>query len=250
MAPRTKAAPVSPEDILGLLADIANQINQFVIGQAPGQNGNGKATKDVAPDDDDEDETEEAEDDEVEVSEEEAERETELKALTIAGLRKIAKEHEIETTGVSKADLVEAILDAEFGEEGEDEDEDGEEEDPEDDEDGEDEAEEEVDLTGMTLVELRAHAKTVGLTAADYKGLDKDGLIALINGDEDEDEDEEDGEDEDDEDSITEEELKAKSIAEIKALAKEYSIKLKPGMKKEEIIDAILEEFGVDEDEG
>jgi hypothetical protein len=110
--------------------------------------------------DDSEYEAEETEEDEAEdegPSQEEIDREAELKGMKIVPLRNEAKTLEIDTTGLKKDELIEAILDAEFGEDededdqpmatADDEDEESEEEDEaEEDDEEEEEEEEEEDL--------------------------------------------------------------------------------------------------------
>lgn len=108
--------------------------------------------KDVAFNGDDEDEddedieVDEDEEDEEEIEDDGAEaREEELQGLTLTALRKIAKESDVDSKGLKKDELIEAILDAEFGE-AEDEDEESEDEDePEEDEEDVEEDDEEED---------------------------------------------------------------------------------------------------------
>jgi len=71
----------------------------------------------------DEEDEELLEEETEEMSEEEAERREELEALTIAKLRRAAKDSEADITGLTaKGDIIEAIIDVEFGAEDEDED--------------------------------------------------------------------------------------------------------------------------------
>jgi hypothetical protein len=130
--------------------------------------------KDVTFDETDEDEEEtdvevETEDEEAEEEEEgqsAEERQEELEAMTLAALRKLAKSLEIDTTGLKKDALVEAVLDAEFGEavdeaepdedEPEEEEEDAEEEEDDEAEEEEDEAEEEEEAEDDGSDERRA----------------------------------------------------------------------------------------------
>lgn len=122
-------------------------------------------------DEEDEEETDvEVEDDEEAEEEEEGqsaeERQEELEAMTLAALRKLAKSLEIDTTGLKKDALVEAVLDAEFGEavdeaepdedEPEEEEEDAEEEEDDEAEEEEDEAEEEEEAEDDGSDERRA----------------------------------------------------------------------------------------------
>ena len=73
-----------------------------------------------------------------------------------------------------------------------------------------------------------------------------EGVIDLILGEGDEDE----AEDEDDEsEELTEDDLKGMSLAELKALAKEYGVKAKPSVSKADLIDLIMDAAGEDEDD-
>lgn len=128
------------------------------------------------------------------------------------------------------------------------------EEDDEDEEDEEEEDEEEEDddevwtrdeLDGKGIRELRKIALESGYTTDDYKGLDVEGVIDLILG---EGEDEED-EEEDDEDVLTEDDLKAMSLAELKKMAKEYDVTVKAGVSKADLIDLILDAAGEEDDD-
>ncbi len=124
------------------------------------------ARKATAVVEDEEPEDDEDESDLTEDDEEFAAREEELTAMTLAKIKAVAKE--LKVTGKNKAELIEAILDAEFPEDGaaalddedepEDEDEaDDEEEDDEDDEEEDDEEEddEEDDGSAERLEELQ-----------------------------------------------------------------------------------------------
>lgn len=124
----------------------------------------GPAAKSSTPEpeeDDDQEALEDAEDDGEEIDPEE--RETELKALTLPALRKVAGELEIETKGLTKVALVEAILDAEFGEvEDEEAEESDEEEEADDEAEDLEDAEEEDDSAEE---ELRAELAEFDRTA-------------------------------------------------------------------------------------
>jgi hypothetical protein len=116
-------------------------------------------------------------------------------------------------------------------------------------------------LEGKSLRELKQIALDLEWGQADVKGLDVDGLIDLIVGDwSDEDSDESDDDDdeiiEDDEDiedededagELTEEELRAMSLAEIKKLAREMGVRFKPGTSKDDIVELILDAAGEDD---
>lgn len=135
-------------------------------------------------------------------------REAELKALGVAALRKIAKELDLDTDGVKKAELIEAILDEEFGEAGdadEDEGDEPEDEEDEEDEDSTDDEEEEDDeselvalekeLAGMDRAGIKAKLKELGYDGKVLKSHSDDDLrkiaLDLATGGEKEDETEE-----------------------------------------------------------
>lgn len=103
--------------------------------------GAGKKSKAVVADEDEEDEEDESEEEEdlQEDDEEYAAREEELNGLKLAEVKAIAKE--LKVTGANKAAIIEAILDAEFPEDGAAALDEEDEEEPEDDEPEEDEAE-------------------------------------------------------------------------------------------------------------
>lgn len=201
--------------------------------------------------------------DKEEVVEEATDREAELMKTNIRTLRKMAIElgfDEDEVADADKETLVESIIeeggdtttdaDADTDEDDETEDvedaEDAEDDDAEEDEEEEDEDDEEEDdeeaegytredLEGLTLAALKKIAKEeFEETTASLKGLDTDDIIDLIlgEGDEEEEEDEEEG--------LTEEDLEAMSLAEVKAVAKDNGVAVKAGMKKADIIEAIF----------
>lgn len=202
--------------------------------------------------------------DKEEVVEEATDREAELMKTNIRTLRKMAIElgfDEDEVADADKETLVESIIeeggdtntdaDADEDDETEDvedaedaEDDDAEEdEDEEEDEDDEEEDDEEAegytreDLEGLTLAALKKIAKEeFEETTASLKGLDTDDIIDLILGEGDEEEEE----DEDEEEGLTEEDLEAMSLAEVKAVAKDNGVAVKAGMKKADIIEAIF----------
>lgn len=250
---------IAVEDFLASLGALATDLlgtevtfNVATEDEAPAKPAKGKKGK-PAPepeDDDDEDEEEDDESDEDDDEDEEEDedegrdaREAELKKMTVKALQKIAISHdfdESEVKGASKGDLIDAILDEEFSD-----DEDADEDEDEDDE-SEDESYNRDDLEGMTLAALKRLAKDeFDLSASDIKGLDKDGIIDLILGEDDEDEsDEDEDEDEDDEDDesegYTEDELEELSLADLKNIAKEWGLKVKAGSKAPAYIEAIL----------
>lgn len=110
-----------------------------------------------------------------------------------------------------------------------------------DDEDGDTYTRE--DLEGLGLRELKKVAQEAGWSAADLKGLDADAIIDTILGEDDTDVDD------DEEEGLTEDEIRAMSLAEVKGLAKEMGVRVKPGTSKDDIIDLILDAASVDEDD-
>lgn len=205
--------------------------------------------------------------DKEEVVEEATDREAELMKTNIRTLRKMAIElgfDEDEVADADKETLVESIIeeggdtttdadadadeddeaDVEDAEDAEDDDaeEDAEEDEEEEDEDDEEDDEEaegytREDLEGLTLAALKKIAKEeFEETTASLKGLDTDDIIDLILGEGDEEEEE----DEDEEEGLTEEDLEAMSLAEVKAVAKDNGVAVKAGMKKADIIEAIF----------
>lgn len=214
MAKSKKVQTPDADEVLQALAGALDLLNQYVTG-----NG-GKPVGSVGADEVDEDE------DEDEEGEWEALDREETEALGIKELRAIAVERGIEEK--KKADILAALEEGgHFGEDEEDEDED-EEGDEDEDEDEEDVWDRET-LEEMDLKQLRAVAKEEGHSAADIKGKDQDALIDLILGEdeeEDEDEDEEEAEDEETEE-LDEDALKAMSLTELRALAKELEITVK-----------------------
>lgn len=129
-------------------------------------------------DEDDEDDEEASDDeDEDESDEDEPFTEEELTDMTLAELKEIAAEWEIEVAkGARSKTYIKAILEAQEMEEDSEAD---------DDED-EYEEDERAELEALTLPELRKKAKDdYGLTAREIKGLDKDAILDLIFEDED-----------------------------------------------------------------
>lgn len=142
-------------------------------------------------------------------------------------------------------------------EEADEEDDDSEEEEEEgdDSDDDEDEGYSREELEGKTLNELRSIAKAEGISPTKFRGMDVEGLIDLIVGDEDEADDGEDAEE------LDEDALKAMSIQELFELAKELDIEVpralakmkndrtKRAALKTKMVEHILDSAGVD-DEG
>jgi hypothetical protein len=133
--------------------------------------------------------------------------------------------------GKNKARIVEFIGEDE-GDDSDDEDDDDDDEDEDDDSDDEedDEDEGEEDYESMSLKDLKALAKEKGIKVT--KGMGKDEIIEAL--EEAEDDDEEDDEDEEDEVDYS-----SMSLKDLKALAREKGIKVKKGMGKDEIIEAL-----------
>lgn len=196
-------------------------------------------------DDDDDEDIEEVEDDE------DNPRRAELEGMSLVALKKIVAKMGYDKAEVADADketLVETIL----------------EEEAESTDDGAEDAEEadeddrRAELEGLGLNALKKVAREeYGLTAADYKGLDKDGIVDLIldsDPAEEEDDDDEEVEDieeaEDDEfEGYDEEELEGMSLKELKEIATEWGITVKAGTKKPGYVEAILEAQDEEEDD-
>lgn len=141
----------------------------------------------------------EPDEDEDEADEEEVsydDREAELKSLTIADLRHIAEsDYDLDVKGLKKADLVEAILDEEFGVDGvdeseedeEDEDEeeddveiDDEEEDDEDEEEDEDDDDRAAELGALDRAALKAIIKEHDANFRVLKSMTDEDLVSAI----------------------------------------------------------------------
>lgn len=123
-------------------------------------------------------------------------------------------------------------------------DEDEEEEAEEADDDSDEEGYTEEDLKALGLAELKELAEEYDVDTAKVKGKAK--LVAAIleaqDGDEEAEEEEDDeDEDEDDEDVIDEDALNEMALPALKKLAKEQGVTVKVGMKKDALIEAILE---------
>ena len=171
--------------------------------------------------------------------------EDDIRALSIKELRELAVELELDATKVKNEILEElaakGYFSAEEEEEGDEEDEDDSDEE-EDDEEGEEEISRE-DLEGMSLKELRELAKEEGHERAAYIKADKDALVDLLAGDEEED-DEEEGEEE-----LSEDDIRAMTLTEVKKLAAELGVKLAPAIAKnrKKIADKIIDEMAEEE---
>ncbi len=127
-----------------------------------------------------EDEPEEG-DEEADPDEEKEERAEELEGLTLTELKKVAKSAGMKIAdykGLSQEELTEAVLALEFPDE--EEDADDEEADDADAEDGEEKEAREEELSDLTLVKLKAVAKSLKIPLAEYRKLDEEELVALI----------------------------------------------------------------------
>lgn len=187
----------------------------------------------------------------------------ELEEMDIKSLRALAKDNGVES--IKKADIIDALAsdededaeededDEEYEEESDEDEADDEEEDEEGDED-DDEGEEwtREELEELTLRDLRQAAKDAGL---DPKGLDQDAIIEALLGEDEEDEDEgeEDDEDEDDEseeegdeededgEELTEDDLNAMNLADLKEVASDIGVKVPAKIGKTALIALILD---------
>jgi hypothetical protein len=201
--------------------------------------------EDVEDEDDEADvEAEGTDEDEIDAA-----RRAELEAMRLPALRALALKREFKEPGVqaaSKEDLIEAIIEDERSERLAD----GEGEEAEDESDDETVTFTREDLEAKGIRELRALAMEQGHSKADLTGLKVADVIDLILGEGDaaaEEEDEAETEEEDDEEGYyTREDFDAMSLAELKAVAREYDMKIPAGIKKPALIDALL---GDDEEE-
>jgi len=167
-----------------------------------------------------------------------AAREAELKKARITSLKKIAKEAGFEPEdidGAEKAELIEALLDDEFPEDGDD---------AADDATDESEAEEytEAILKKTNIKELRRIAvEEKGAEKEDVEDADKAEIIEFILSEDDGDDvDEEEEKDDDEEEYLTEADLKKMDLKQLKVTAKEYGVKPPIGIKAPALIDLIL----------
>lgn len=138
-------------------------------------------------DDDDDDESDEDDDDEDE-DDEDGYTLDDLKAMKLKQLQDLAEQNEIDVDGMSKSEIIEALLESAEDEEDDDEDEEEPEDevDEDDDEEEEDEDDEETieidldDLKKMSVDELYTLAKQVEAKIPVAKRKDKKFLIAKI----------------------------------------------------------------------
>jgi len=179
--------------------------------------------------------------------------EDDVRALGLKELRELAVELGLDER-VKKAGILDEMVAKGLFEES-DEDEDEEDDDEADEDEGEDDTsdededeEEEIsreELEDMDLAELRKLAKSEGLNRADYIKADKDTIIDLLLGEEEEDDDEDDEDEDGDTEELNEEEIRAMSLNEVKALAKELGVKIPAAIQRnrKKIADKILDEM-------
>lgn len=97
-----------------------------------------------------------------------------------------------------------------------------------------------------SLTDLKALAvEDIGFSDAELKGKDKDGIIDMILALTDE-----DGADESDEEDseLSEDDLRAMSLVEVKKIARELGVRFKPGTSKDDIVDLVLDAAAEDDD--
>jgi hypothetical protein len=178
---------------------------------------------------------------------------------TLKALRDELADRGYDKKELAKADkdtLVETLRDSDQDSDGDDED--AEESEEDEDTDTEEEEDEDADeeeesegytrdvLEGKNLRELKKIAvEELEYDRASLNGYDQDSLIDLILGEEaEETEDEDDEEEEDSEEEseeLDEDALMAMDLSEVKAIAKEYGVKVTRGAKQADIVAAILE---------
>lgn len=223
---KTAAPAKSIDDLIEALNEALIGFGYVITEQPATKSRRTKAAAEPEPDEDDE------------VAEEADDEDDGLDDMSLVQLKKLAKQRNFdpdEVDSASKKELI-ATIRADMAGEGEGDDEDT------DDEDTEDETVyEEAELKKMTIVKLRKLAvEEFGFTPKDLEGKDKAAVIEEILEEQENGSDEDDADDEGEDEGYTEEELQAMSIAEIKAVAKEAGIRIKPGMKKAAIIEEIL----------
>lgn len=189
--------------------------------------------------------------------------EEETRSLSITALRALAVKlgldeqkvksgilEELEEKGLfaesdEEDDEDEDVEDDDSDEDEADEEEDDEEDEDDDSEDDEDEEYTREELEELSLKELRAVAKEEGHTVAETRGLDQEGLIVLILGEDDEDGDED--EEDDEEMEVDEDQLRAMPLDELKKLAKSFGIKVPPRISQPKLVELILDEAAEEE---
>jgi Rho termination factor, N-terminal domain len=224
-------------------------LGKFITDYAAGDNGTGGKSS--------------GDDEGTQRSSENTARRQELEKMHLAKLKKLVRDLGYPKEDVDEADretLVGTVLEEEAeggndeepeseAEEPDEEEDEGEEEDEDEGDEEEEDGEEESDtysreeLEQMSLSEIKKVAKESGYAASDLKGQDQDAIVDLLLGEsDDEDEDEaEDEEEEEEEESYSEADLKKMNLRELKSLAEEYEID-PTGMKKPEVIAALMEE--------
>lgn len=136
-------------------------------------------------DDSDDDDSDDDDDDDESDDDEEAEEElrAELKPLKVGALRKRAIRagvDEDDLEGLKKGGLIDAIVEAELGDDDDDDDDEGEGDDDDDDDDTVDPEELKAELKGLDLTTLRNRARANGRKNSDLKGAKKPALIKFI----------------------------------------------------------------------
>lgn len=221
-------------------ADDAEPADEAQTQTRPTRRGKG-ASKAAPEPEEDEDDAEGDDDDEAPAGP--GKTEAQLKKMKLPALKKLAKEYfDDEAVDDAEAeDLIESLLslDADEDEDGEDADD----ADADEDEDGEEDDDElQAELEALTIGELRKKARDeYEATAAELKGLDKDGIISLILDTETEDDADADVESDDDEEGYTQDELEAMDTAALKEICDEWEIEYTPRARAAKLIEMILE---------
>lgn len=175
----------------------------------------------------------------AETEEVDEERKARLTATNIRTLRKWAKAAGYDAAavdGAEKPQLVDSLMDEEFiegfdeapDEEADDAAEETAEEEAAEGEGGDEYTREE--LEGMNLTELKKIARDSGWTAADYKGWEQPDLVTALLGEEEEPAAE----------VYTKADFKAMDEKELRALAKDWDVKVKKGDDKKAVIKALI----------
>lgn len=236
------------EQFLNDLADLLAKHGFGSAGQeqsaAPAKGRAKVATAKPAPEPEDDDTITDADD-------AQADRRAELGKMTLVALRKALVKAGFDPDDVAKAskkEMIESLLEDEAKsdddeDESDDEDQDDETDDADEEEDEEDDTPSRDELMKLSLVALKKLARTdYEIANADMAGLDKEAIVDLILGEpEEEDADEGSDEEEDDEEEgLTEEQMLEMSLKEIKDIAAQYNVKVRPGMRQRAIVAAIM----------
>lgn len=219
--------------------------------QTPVAKTRGRKAK-PAPEPEPEDEDEDDDDDEAAGGP--GKSEAELKKMRLPALKKLAKEYfdDDAVDGASKDDLIESLLSLDADDDDDDEDldddeDDTDDDDAEDDEDGDDD--ERAELEALNIGALRKKARDeYEATAAELKGLDKEGIIDLILNTEGEDDADSDVDADDEEEGYTQDELEEMTLDELKEIADEWEITYTARVKEAKLISLILEEQEAEEE--